>query len=338
MKGVLYNKDQDLLKNNKVLEERLEIVKRERENAECLFKDLKIECEHKYKKAKKSGNHLIQEAKYLKSIESDNEVMCFDIESKQYYRLGRQILPCKIAETHKYNIFCKQHDNNLFNKIENGQVFDSENKQQCFQFALRAFTFGLSEQIIKDKLTYMNQIFETKGRVSVNYHYTYTLEKFKNCYINDIWDTLETYTIQLNKKIQFISCSWFYPYINMNKKYRGFVEDKIFLNIFPQNEKSIIIISYFKGSKYGEELCNQLKTFVEKKQINKIEDYLSKMVVSQDKNIVLSPVLFESWSEEQKRNFYKYAHLFKSGRILNIFKAFFFLKYKKPNFNLFKSK
>lgn len=313
----------------------LNIVKSARNQAECLFKDIKIKCSCNNENIKTQGNHLIQKHKYLKGIARKNIVMCFSIEKDQYYRLGRQLLQCNVKNTHKYNVFCGQHDKDLFSKIENGNIFNPDNKQQCFQFALRAFTFNFSEQLVKNNLTLTSRSSELRASIELDYDKS-ILKKFQHYYKNGIWDAVETYTIILDKKIKFISCSSFYPFLKMNKFPNGNVMDKLFFNIFPHEEKSFINISYFKGAKQCEKLCKQLDKYVKKNRFKEIEYYLSKMIVSHDKHIVLSPELWESWSEEQQNDFYKYAHLFKDFKLINLPKACYILGFKKPIFDLFR--
>ncbi|WP_432664490.1 hypothetical protein R9X47_28675 [Wukongibacter baidiensis] len=329
----MYDKKNDIY--NEKTKKNLRIIKEARKKNECLFKNVKIKCDCNNDKLKTQGNHLIAKSKYLECISQNDEVMIFNIESADYYRLGRKLLRCNIKKAHKYRVLCGQHDKGLFEKIENGNEFDEKNKQQCFEFALRAFIFYYSEQLIKNNVQTMNQIFEARAKLSLNYHAS-TLDKFKYCYENSVWDALETYSIVLDKKIEFISCSCFYPIIDINNRYKGYVKDNIFFNIFPRNEDSIILISYFKdSSKHCKNLCKEIDKYVNRKQYKQLERYLSKMIIAQDKSITLNPLLWEKWSEKQQNNFYKYAHLFKKGKIREVIKDALYFKFSKPKFNLF---
>ncbi|AQR98198.1 hypothetical protein [Clostridium saccharoperbutylacetonicum] len=315
--------------------ENIKKVKILRRNSNCLFNNIKIQCScEKNKKTKE--NHLIQKSKYLKSIAVNNEVMYFDIEDEEFYRFGRQLKKQNIKKVHAYNVLCGNHDKDLFGEIENGKEFDINNKKQCFQFAMRSFIFNYSEQLLKDEFVLRDTKIEyiagdaLKKRMII-------FEKFKKYYRKGEWDVLETYSIELDRRIQFISCSSFYPFYDIKKRYRGYIKDeKIFFNIFPKGEKSIIIMSYFKDSShYCKDLCDEICQYSKKGKIKEIEEYFSKIITVQDKTVTLSPELWDRWNSKQQKNFYKYAHLFKKGTILGVILKLLKLRYGKVVFNLF---
>lgn len=334
----MYDKKMDMLTDK--VKDRLKKVKKIRENTECLLKDVKIKCSDD---SKTRENHLIQKKRYLDSIAVNKKVYFSDIEDPDYYKFGCRFLLRNIRNVHKYNVLCGNHDKDIFNEIENGKEFNPENKQQCFQFALRAFIFHCSEQIVKDNLKAdfeFNKFIEKKAHLGLNKD-KIVLEKFIQGYKNNCWDDLETNVIILNKEVKFITCASFFPLFTINKKYKAYVQDDIFLNIFPQKEKSIILISYFKdSSKECKKFYDELYFCYKNKEYQKFETYLSKILVAQDKNIVIGPELFDSWGKEQKDNFYQYAHLFrnmKGASCIKMIKSIFKFRLEEPIFNLFKA-
>ena len=308
-----------------------------RQKGSCLFKNIKVTCSDERKGKNTKGNHLIQRSNYLESIAINDEVMYFNIEDMEYYQRDSQLLKKNIKRVHKYNVVCGNHDKDLFSEIENGNVFNENNKKQCFQFALRAFMFNYSEQELKNNFKLKTKTLEKVASLALEDRKLMS-QSFKLYYENEQWDVLNTYVIKLEKKIGFISCSSFYPFFDIDKKYRGYIKkDKIFFNIFPKENESYIVMSHFKdASKCCENFCKQICAYSEKNKFSKVEKYLSKIIVAQDKYITLSPNLWEDWSDKEKSDFYKYAHLFKRGGVLALIFKLIQLKYSKPIFNLFK--
>lgn len=183
--------------------------------------------------------------------------MVFDYEQKDYYGNGGILVKKNICKANVYRVFCGSHDKILFNEIENGKTFDKFNNKQCFQFAFRAFIFHYSECLVKGNLKLVNPFFERVAEA----HYemeTKLFERFKKDYQNENWGDIESKVIILNRKIEFVSCFYTRPIWNINKKYI-IATDKIAFNIFPSGEKTIILMSYFKGtSKAIVKYCQKL--------------------------------------------------------------------------------
>lgn len=303
-----------------------------RKNSTCLFNDVeKVNCKCE-KKTKE--NHLIQKAYYLKSIAKNGRVITFNDEEKSFYDRYMHSQERNINKINKFNVFCGNHDKDLFFDIENGNEFNKDNKKQCFQFALRAFTFNFSKICVRSNFKLRNIVFEKRGYITLERDML-TLEKFKECYKNDKYDEIETVVIELDKKIKWISCSCFYPFFDINHIYRGYINDKIFFNIFPNKEKSLIIMSYFKkSSKHCKKFCRRMEQYSKKNQ-KKLERYITKIICIHDKNIVLGPELYDRWSESEKKSFLEYNFLFRRPGIKNTIKGLMISFIGKPKFTLF---
>lgn len=324
----MYKKEDDLL--NKKQSDIISNIEKIRDGSECLFKNIKYKCDGSIEK-----NHLIQEKNYLSSISYNNKVMSCNVEDENYYRFGRKLREVSIKRAQRYKVLCGIHDKKLFSAIENTEKFDINNKEQCFQFALRAFIFTYSQNIVRQNFKLNNKYIEAIAEISQK-RYDELMERFKQCYLNDEWSEIETYSIVLDKKIKFISCSSFYPFIDLKKIYKGYVKEEAFFNVFPQNDKTYILISYFKGSNYCRNLCKQLEEYVKKNRYKSIEKYFNKILVCQDINLVLGPQLWNSWSKKEQQDFYRYAHKLKRPSYKNFMFLVFMLAFKNSKFDLFK--
>jgi hypothetical protein len=328
----MYKKEYDLL--NKNTKSAISKNAQLREESKCLFNDIKFKCNNEEKKRLKK-NHLIQRRNYLDRIAYNGKVMICNVEDEDYYRYGRKMTKVHVKRAHRYKVFCDVHDKKLFDSIENGNEFNINNKEQCFQFALRAFTFDYSKNCIKNNFSSGNKYIDGVAEISLNRR-NKLFERFKKCYIQDEWDEIETYNIILDKRIDFISCSCFYPFTDLKRIYKGYVKEEAFFNIFPQGNKAYIVISYFKDSKYCRKLCKQIDEYVKKNKYEVIERYFNKILVCQDINLTLGPQLWNSWSEEEQQDFYRYAHKLKVSSYKKFISLMGMLIFKNSKFDLFK--
>ncbi|MDM0464160.1 hypothetical protein QTG96_12410 [Clostridium perfringens] len=325
----MYNSNEDLFKNKK-LKDILEEIEKIRDSSECLFKDIKVKCEY-CKNKKLSKNHMIQKSNYLKSISQNGKVMTSNIEEKDFYIYGRKLKETSIKKAQRYKVLCSAHDKDLFKNIENGEKFDKNNKAQCFEFALRAFIFDYSQQIMKSNFSF-RKIWDKRHEYELRYYHENFL-RLKEYYINNDWDSIESYVIKLDKKISFISCCYIYPLVDFKKKYKGYIKEKIFLNVFPNERESFILISYFKNDKQCKKLCDQFDKMLRKNY--DLEEYFNKIIASQDKNLVINPKWWKVLSDEEQKDFYSYSCMMKRCSLKNLSKLLFKLKFKKAKFNLF---
>ncbi|WP_346920723.1 hypothetical protein [Clostridium sp. UBA7339] len=329
---IVYKKEDDLL--NKDRKRIISTINEFRDESKCMFNDIKFKCNSEDKKGLKK-NHLIQMRNYLDSIAYNGKVMICNIEDENYYRYGRKMREVHVKKAHRYKVFCEVHDKKLFDSIENGKEFNINNKEQCFQFALRAFTFDYSRNCIKNNFSSGNKYIDRVAELSLNKS-NKVFERFKQCYVEDEWSEIETYSIILDKKIKFISCCCFYPFIDLKRIYKGYVKEEAFFNIFPQGNKTYIVISYFKDSNHCRKLCKQIDEYAKKNKYEVIEKYFSKILACQDINLTLGPQLWNSWSEKEQEDFYRYAHKLKAASYKNFSSLMSMLVFKNNKFHLFK--
>ncbi|MBY0118352.1 hypothetical protein [Paenibacillus xylanexedens] len=319
----------------------------------CLFENIKHVCEGHQKNKLTIGSHIIAENDYLSRIASkDNKVLVYNIRHESYYEKEKRgrvedlltpVLTNHAANTR--NMLCGKHDASLFDKIENGNRFDEhgENfKQQSFQFALRAFIFDyMHEKNVNDKgiKTGHSEGANFRASIGLSYREKY-FKKFQKAYSENDWDCIETKVITIDKKVNFISCFSFFPVNYLKFRYSGHVNDKLFLNIFPENDKTKVVISYFKdGSVHCKRLSDLLYKLYLRKKSKKIEGFLTRCVLLYDLKVTYNPDYIKRLfkDETRKMQFFKFSfHLRKAREISDVYKNFLSIfVFEKLKLNLF---
>ena len=287
-------------------------LKKMRNDNECLFKGIIIQCGSQGKH-KTEENHLIPKSSYLERISYGEKVLVFDFENRDYIKKnGRKLVERNIKKANTFRVLCGAHDKYLFDEIENGKVFDENNKKQLFQFALRAFIFSLSEKMMKDNFENIMKDDVSNKVAKVNLKIdNERLECYKSLLQNQEWDGIEAKVIKLNRKSNFISCVYTKPNYGFVFPIR-FTGCGISFNIFPDNDRTIIILSYLKEdimAKDAERYCNKLVNLAEKNE-EKFVRYMNKFIAAFDHNIAICPAFWENLNEKEQKNFYKIAHIF----------------------------
>lgn len=311
-------------------------VKVLRNNNECLFKGIATECSIKGKH-KTENNHLIQKASYLERIAYKDNVMIFDFENRDYIKNGGQLVRRNLNKANTFRVLCGNHDKYLFDEIENGNKFDENNYKQLFQFALRAYIFYFSEQELKSKF---DNIFTKAKRIDDFYFHTAEkkrLEKYKRAVLEEKWDSVETKIIRLRSKVEFISCYAGIPHVGFIFPFR-IQNGMISLNIFPEEDDTIILLSYLKddvGLSTAPGYCEKLVKLSQKNE-KRFLKYINKYVIAFDHNIAINPMYWERLSDREKRDFYEIAHIFPNCKSYkDYYIGYIKLKYKNSSINLF---
>lgn len=307
-----------------------------RTSNKCLCEDFLFKCENS-KRHNTAKNHLISKRGYLERIAFGENVLVFDFENRDYKKNARKLTKRTIANANKFRVFCSKHDNYLFGEIENGNNFDENNKKQIFQFSFRAFVFSYSEGLLKNNREFDKIVDDFSNKVA-NAHLQMNKKRFKN-YKNLIdqedWSGVETEIIRLNRKCEFITCWSGTP--NMGLLFPiAFTNCNISINIFPENNETIILLSYLKDDfSFGSRnFCRRLKN-LSKSNEKKFIAYIEKFVVAFDHNIALNPMFWSTCSESDQKTFYEIAHMFPTNKtMITGLGRFFKLRIKKLKLEL----
>ncbi|MCF7796082.1 SEC-C domain-containing protein [Patescibacteria group bacterium] len=271
----------------------------------CYFKN--ENCSEKIIKA-----HSIQNNKILKNISKNGEVYVYDFTNDgALIKLKGK----KIATT--FTGLCGYHDKILFKSIDDSDYLHN-NKEQNFSFSLRALVFELYAK--EHAMCFINKILNKKGinknlilyREGLNIsiiELKSILKNFKESNETKNYEIIRSFSFELNKKYLIaVNSAFTLEYdlegniINDFKEYNSLKEEKklLFLNIFPQKEKTIIIFSWLsRDNFYYSKFKNQLISLNENEKIRILNLIISYYI----ENIAINPDIWGSLKKEEKENF-----------------------------------
>jgi len=259
---------------------------------ECIFPD-KTKCFGKVAK-----NHSVQKGKILEKIAHKGEVMTFD--SRESYTTGDfEKSGKKIASI--FFGFCDGHDSSLFSKIENYDYIG--NVEQNFLHSYRAcakeyldrkFALNINEKLLRD-----HKISMTDREYSI----LQSGIRLENFLIKSLLNQLRKFHNELLKEYprrDFRIISTMVkelPYMSLiavnamvELKHRKDTNNEYipkFFNIFPQNNKTYILLSYFSDD---EPKLSNLISHINSLKNSHLEIFFSNLILSQCRNIFISPL------------------------------------------------
>ena len=317
-------KDKTIIKSKKPLNVQV-MEQLKRSHIKCCLHPDKSKCVKHIKEA-----HALQNNKIISQLAEQGHVYILNMQK------APQIIPIeneepeiltlidKIGVNHATTAtcFCDVHDDEVFAPIEKGAPpFEPNNDEHRYIYAYKAFIFEYYKKIV-EKNSFINNIKDRpsllKNREQIQYYraLSKTLEEM-GC-VKDFFDKgimekdysgLETCIIELPESINFANYACVALDFDINgKKIRhtrkGFIS-RIFITIFPEATKSYVIFSCLKSDyKIYRKLFQQLKVV----NTNKVKYYLDLVLPLYSENVVISPRLWEKWSEEQQMAYTFYAN------------------------------
>lgn len=218
-------------------------------------------CYHPNCSEKSINSHILQKNGILSSIATENHL--WEHELNQFKEPHFQFKRTGINKIFSFNCFCQKHDSELFKTIENEDI-NFENYKSCLLFTLRTI---YNEKFRKEvNIEIFNRILNSEFSANINTEFLkLTLQQEKlgikdiESNENDIWKDLnentESFVFEVRQISKIELClSAFYNYettLEMNKyrfKYGKDMEriSEIFINLFPYNGKSILLMGYNK--------------------------------------------------------------------------------------------
>lgn len=253
--------------------------------------------------------HSIQNSQILDELAHKNYVIM--LVPKQNLTTEPQI-EFKLVGRNQATTFtglCSDHDKELFLPIDTEQ-FDPNNEEQKFLIAYRSILreFHTRCKVAKNQQnidiqsinlgvsnpTDLNQAFQIDA---------YELYKYKTIYDNiynkNLFTEIQHDLIQIeNRNSPLAVSSIIEPKNNINSPSNKSDPKFIVLNVFPFKQGIMIIFSYLKSQK------NTLKYFTDE-IINSHDEYqlylLSKTILRNCENFVISPIHFKNFSEHKKQ-------------------------------------
>lgn len=267
------------------------------------------------------GAHALQENRLLNKLEINKEVYMQDFtedpemleiekgKREPFYLLDKVLIKDATVAT----CFCKTHDDSIFAKIEKFQyTLDTLDEEQLFLFAYKTFAFELYTEIVSKK--FQSHMFAaipqlTKDPSAVQKYRNTNLKLEDLQYYRDYFDKalaqkdylgLETVVIELPFRVQFANYMAVAPPFDLRGKKIKSIDRKtkrmrfVLSTTFPVENKSYFLVSALKSdlNVYGEYL-EQIRNF----PIGLIQYYINVFIPLYSQNLIISPALWDSWSE-----------------------------------------
>ena len=256
--------------------------------------------------------HSIQKNKILRHIANNGMVVAYKKSIMPFNNI--KSVGKKVAST--FTGFCKKHDDELFTPIEKYPY--QSTPQQKFLYAYRAFAYETHKKLEMQK---MIEIFNNKTKEklqniglnnSIKIDYPHINNLFKDCFLKDDYSALISYEIILDYEVQFTVSSVLTPKYDISGKKINRLMDttkpvqNLYLTIFPENGKTIMLFSWFKESdKIYKKWFYQFKSLPQDIQKN----YLNVFIPLETENFYLSPDLWDSWGQDGQSEFQQYLEI-----------------------------
>lgn len=301
---------------NKTLTE----LKKNTKVSECLWGE---ECD-----AQIINAHSIQNNRFLNKISENGDIYSFKHGITESNKLIWELDKFGRKSFSTFKGFCKKHDKELFLLIEDVEYKGS--KEQNFLFAFRALSkeyhakketvnfikksLDELEKNVPFGIEYIEQksIFNKKLSIEETTLKIYENEfsKLKTQIKNNTYNGITTLTLELNEEYPIVCNSTFIPYktVDMEEMYdkenydkiqSGEINPAIFLNIFPLDGKTIILISYLE--EYENYIAKYLKSFTKEENDSiELKHKISTMIIQHCENIGFSPKYIREKFEESE--------------------------------------
>ncbi|MDD4752516.1 MAG: zinc chelation protein SecC [Desulfitobacteriaceae bacterium] len=265
--------------------------------------------------------HAMQENRILNKLAVNNEVLMQDFtkepviceikpgKPEPFYFLNE----VPIAKATVATCFCSEHDDAIFAKIEKSQyTLETLDTEQLFLFAYKTFSFEFYTEMVAKK--FQRLMFSTIPQLTKNPHSVHAyrnnelklsdLQYYKKYFDKALQEKdfsgLETIVLEIPYRIQFANYMAVSPPFDIEGKKIKAVEKKtkrlrfVFFTSFPVENKSYILISVLNEDlDVYREYFEQIRTA----PLGLILYYINVFIPLYSQNLILSPSLWEIWTE-----------------------------------------
>ncbi len=260
-----------------------------------------------------SKAHSIQNNRYLNKLSVNGEVLCIDFGKIDKNNIGLDRVGRKKASI--FTGFCNYHDSSIFKPIEDSD-YNYKDKEHNFLFAYRAFALAYYERMSRynfmKKATEVDSSKDIVNSETIEYlqhynnhlQYIESLRLLMNGYLdNRRFDRIRTEVIAWPKNYGISATSMFFIHRDTKGTTINSPEGVLspfFFTIIPQNDKTIVIISYLSKDK-------QRYDFI-KSQIVEVDEIKQKMLISNIlvmyvENFFISPTAWDNMPDNTKNSF-----------------------------------
>ena len=257
--------------------------------------------------------HSIQNSRVLDLLENNGHVIMlrskfhpdsFDI---QFQKVGRN-------QASTFTGLCAMHDSAIFHSLDT-QLFNPKNSEHLFLLAYRSVTRGLHvacEAALRLQSSYQFRVEKgiapsdapsPSGTLATEqlfkswqtWRYRYMF--FDKALVSKKWKAIKHYVIVLNSQPPAVAVSSLFSFAGLE---RDNDDVRCILNVMPLSQNMTIII--FSYTKPDARLCRRALRTILKSSGEKQKIEISKLILGNIENFVLSPKHFESWSPEKQQN------------------------------------
>ena len=272
-------------------------------NKFCMYPD-KTKCKGKIKRA-----HTIQNNRILNKVADKGELIVLNEKSNLFFqgsaKKGRGIVSTFWG-------FCDYHDTSLFEPIENYnydksllQTFLYTYRTFCWHYYLKLQEKNKNEYIfenINDEniKTRLSQSDTTKGLELGICDNNKLLNIFNEALLKNNYNIIRYYVFEIPYEVKFCCCGMIQLYRDlMGNKINDYdkLEDEnvplknLYVNIFPEKNKSFCIFSWIKADSIYENFIDQFKKMTFRNKIN----YLNNMLPKETDKIFINPRLWKKF-------------------------------------------
>lgn len=278
----------------------------------CLYPD-KEHCKGKIKRA-----HTIQNNKILISVSDNGNLIALNGKTilgfQDYEKQGRGV-----AST--FWGFCDYHDTVVFEPIENYDYDKSLN--QTFLYTYRTFSW---HYYLKEMQLNKNNYLQEKIDINMesNEYFLGTLlgisdnkrlkEKFDNAIESNKYNIIKYYVWKIPFKIEFCCCGMVQLFKDLQGNDINNYDDladitkpmkNLFINIFPEKNKSYCIFSWMVDDFEYENFTFQFSKLTLKDKIN----YMNNLLPKETDKIFINPKLWNKWGNSIQQSFIEWANV-----------------------------
>lgn len=286
------------------------ILKNRKKHSYCLYRN--SDCTDTIIKS-----HSIQNNKILAKLAVDNHVYVLDFNGNVFG--GTDIIKCGRNQATTSTCFCSYHDTKIFSEIEIKNYEYTE--KQNFLYAYRAFSkyyydrivgledmrnmFGIAPNLAME----MGMVERIKGLEVSVLENDVIKKEFNDALNQEDYSVIKTISLDLDYEVGFAT-SYMSPLsydlegnmVSDVNSLEGRVHN-IFVNIFPENGKTYILISWLSSDdgQWFEKYINQFNVYKNNHEV--LIRILNNMVTCHSDNIVFSKKLLDKWDEDDKQYF-----------------------------------
>ena len=291
----------------------------------CLYPD-QTSCKGKIKEA-----HALQNNKIISLLAgSEHHVYMLNAKTKPILvplENGEVIPIVEVSRTSANDAttetcFCDLHDNIAFAAIEKGAPDFDDSEEMKFVYAYKAFIFEYYKQTMGMKIfrrCYKTnpKAFQSKESVAI-YRMLQLKEKefepikkhFDSEILAGTHSGIFTCVVKIPEQIKFADYAFIAPSYDMNgyriRHTKKGVMHRIALTIFPEQGKSWLLMSCLEGEK---KIYEKFFKQMQEASVQKLKFYLNMVLLLFSENMVLSPDLWKSWTEDIQGVYTYYANL-----------------------------